>query len=265
MGVIVNSRPMSVTHKPFRHALALSIIAFAVSTYQSGAAPSPSSPNIGASRSIKTDTLVMRDVTVSRIGHDQDGQETTFVLSYPQIVKPTTEAQRDWNRRRANEHKIPKDVEHSDTDWTYSYEMGLVTSKIISMQQSNFMYGHGTPHGYGGTTSSNWLLGETREMRPEDMFSSSAQWPQALSRICADEIAKLNNKDMTNKMADPAQLLPMVIEAHRWFLTDAGLMVQFDTYELGGHTDGEAQIQISWNRLKPYLNADFSKLIAQPH
>lgn len=62
-------------------------------------------------------------------------------------------------------------------DYVFDYKIGGVTRSTISIVTSDWMYCHGTAHGYGGYKSVNYATAPTLRLLKEDaLFRPETKW-----------------------------------------------------------------------------------------
>jgi hypothetical protein len=157
---------------------------------------------------------------------------------------------------RAKPDPAGEDYRTSDTTETTVVES--VGTHRISLMTSSYWMGHGAAHGNYAITYSHYLTDEGRLMEAADLFTG-AGWEEALGQLALDELDRTveggiweeSRADVPKAAADPS----------RWNLTDAGLEIVFQPYEVTAYAAGAPTITIGWDKLADYLSESYSELL----
>jgi len=183
-----------------------------------------------------------------------DKRRALFHIAYPQIDHPTDVAARQWNRLVVQAD--PETGCEVAGDVTVAYKLGLATKRLISVTWTNWEYCHGTPHGHGRSNAQTMILSPgVRPLRPDDLFLRGRPWKAKLTALLEAAV------DKEARDAGDADLARLNIEAavavaaspKRWSLTEEGLEVYFDPYELGEGYPFAPEIKVPWSALKDVL------------
>lgn len=185
---------------------------------------------------------------------DADGQKVTQSVpvydSWPQIDNPTTNAQRDWNKLMATNHPyVRNEVEGHDCEYSQSYEVQLRGADFISVGIEDWTYCYGTPHGFGGSTSKNYILSARREIAPSDIFVDGTAWEDALGKLAVKSLAEQDKTEV-----DTVKITKHVAKGFGWGFSSKGMVINFG--RINGHAGGEYVATIPWAELKPYMIKD---------
>ncbi|HKQ09879.1 MAG TPA: DUF3298 domain-containing protein [Rhizomicrobium sp.] len=180
------------------------------------------------------------------------GYKSGFVIwnvSYPQQDNPKTPQDKLLNAKLAADAKasagnFPAD---SSDDITLDIKLSAVHPALISFEGVSGSYGHGAAHGQYASFSLHWLVREGRELKAADIFSAQTKWQDFLRDTCFAGVKHFGfvkaPKDLGNTPQEP----------FAWNLGKNGLTVFFSPYEVASYADGEPEVTISWDKLKPYL------------
>ena len=179
--------------------------------------------------------------------------------SVPQIDWPTSATTTAWNRVVMH-GDLDTDCE-SGGDNAQDYQLGLVTSRLISVTWSDWEYCHGTPHGHGGSHAQNLVLApDWRPLTPADLFRSDRPWKQTLRKLLLAAVEKAGRDPDTGgidlEKLDLSTIDEVDGDPKRWSLRKAGLGVAFDPYELGEGYPFAPDVTIPWSALKGVLVRD---------
>lgn len=179
--------------------------------------------------------------------------------AYPQIDDPKDAEASAWNKLVVQ--SAPGTDCGSAGNDDISYSLGLATGHLVSVTWTYWEYCHGTPHGHGGGHVQNLILISTpRPLEPGDLFRPETAWKD---RIAATLFAQVE-KDVRDGGGDLSRLnRDAVLEAaaspRRWSLSDDGLTIQFDPYELGEGYPFAPSVTVPWSALEEFLVADPTK------
>lgn len=145
-------------------------------------------------------------------------------------------------------------AEAADIDVTY--EIGLVTPQMVSVNLSYGVYGHGAAHPSGTGETHSVLLAEGRDLTAKDLFRGGVikdglDWQGFLIKRSHDAWVKIM-EDATDQIDDKA-IADVVADPQLWQLSDKGFAVYFPVYSVGPYVVGEQQVDFTWDELKPYL------------
>jgi uncharacterized protein YecT (DUF1311 family) len=122
-----------------------------------------------------------------------------------------------------------------------------VTSNRISLQTNEYWYGHGAAHGNYFITNRHFLLSEKRLLEASDIFEGD-EWEEKLGTLALDAIkAKLGEEDyFANSDED---VMKIATDPLRWEFSEAGLVIQFNIYEVTAYAMGAPTVTIPWDEL----------------
>ena len=174
----------------------------------------------------------------------------TLAVSYPQIATPDTPSQQAWNRAIAA--RFDRIAGDAAEDVLIDYSLGWVSPRLISVEVSDYRFGHGAAHGNESLNQNHWLLDAGRPLRAEDLFAPGRDWRRVIAAHCLQELSRRPYAWTKNAK----ELAPIVGNPSRWSFGTDGLTVHFDPYEVASHADGPQQVLVPWAVLRPYLVAD---------
>jgi uncharacterized protein YecT (DUF1311 family) len=144
------------------------------------------------------------------------------------------------------------------SDFDISTKVTDVTSHRISLQTSEYWYGHGAAHGNYFITNRHFLLDKKRLLEASDIFEGD-DWEQQVGRLALDAIkAKLGEDYFASSDDD---VMKIAIDPLRWDFSEEGLSIQFNIYEVTAYAMGAPIITIPWDEFE-WLLADDADDIA---
>jgi uncharacterized protein len=185
---------------------------------------------------------------------DEQGILSKGQIAVPRIDSPVTSLTMEWNKVMA---RLYASREHSagcdgpSGDYAFDYKIGGVTRTTISIVMSDWMYCHGTAHGYGSSKSIIYVTQpELHLLAATDLFRSDINWTAFLVKRCALKI----QEDSGTTSVDPKAIAEAVRAPESWAVSSEGLVITIDTLEVGAGP-GIAKVAFSWADLKPFLTA----------
>lgn len=144
----------------------------------------------------------------------------------------------------------PGTTEIAAGDVTSDYDIGTtvsdVTSNRISLRTNEYWYGHGAAHGNYFITNRHFLIKEKRLLEASDIFEGEG-WQETLGQLALDAIkAKLGEDYFAGSDED---VKAIAIDPLRWDFSEAGLVIQFNIYEVTAYAMGAPQVTIPWSEL----------------
>ena len=141
----------------------------------------------------------------------------------------------------------PKALDNSiDTEAKIAVDE-VIGSTRITLDVSTYYYGHGAPHGEYSISHLHYLLGEQRGLEAGDIFAGTG-WQEKLADIVFTQL-KADRGDWL--MVDSAEgIADIVIDPTRWnFVSDYGLEIQFEPYEVAAYADGAPTVFLTWDKI----------------
>ena len=198
------------------------------------------------------------DLFAAEPAADDGGQVAGFDvqhLSYPQIDAPMSAAARAWNTQNARSLGKGDDCGQGDEDT--SYVLGLANARLISVQWTEYLYCHGTPHGMFGVKTQNIVLSPSfRQMTVQDMFGPDDGWMVHVQALFWDALRKKGWRPPANTVAlSKSEIDSAVVRLDRWMFAPDGVSVGFSAYEGGCYACTPPEVTVSYGDLRPYLLA----------
>jgi uncharacterized protein len=173
--------------------------------------------------------------------------------AYPRIDQPMSEVVSKWNSLMAPSRAAEGAgwCDGSPGDVVIDFTIRSATTRTISVQRSNWMYCHGTPHGYGATQGKTYVLSPAlHELVSSELFSPEKSWDGFLADRCYTVLKQKEQR------VDRDTVKQVVTRPNTWALARDGLIVTVDPYEVLGYASGTSVILIPWAELAPFLAPD---------
>lgn len=152
----------------------------------------------------------------------------------------------------------PQSEDYRTSDTTESTVVESINSHRISLKTTSYWMGHGAAHGNYAITYAHYLTDEERLLEAADLFTGEG-WEAALGQLALAELDRTveggiwdeSRADVPGLAADPS----------RWSLTDAGLGIVFQPYEVTAYAAGAPTVTIGWDKLAEYLSENYAELL----
>jgi uncharacterized protein len=143
------------------------------------------------------------------------------------------------------------------TDNNISVKVDSITDLRISMVVNAYWYGHGAAHGNYTITYLHFLTGKGRELTSADMFDGEG-WEKGLFDLAVADLKQTLGEDY---WPDAEEFIDeSVTDPARWNFTEAGLVLQFQPYEVTAYAFGAPTATIPWDQLGAYLSEDGKRI-----
>lgn len=133
-----------------------------------------------------------------------------------------------------------------------------VTPHRIGLEVNTYWMGHGAAHGNYSITHLHYLIDAQRALEASDLFVGDG-WQAALGDLV---IADLRRTLPDGIWEDAATTVPdIAADPARWSFSDAGLVVQFQPYEVTAYAMGAPTATIPWDALTTWLAPDYDSVV----
>lgn len=185
----------------------------------------------------------------------------TKQISSPRIDEDS-EVARSFNalmeERDAAATPDPQAEDYLTSDTVHSIGVDSVGSRRISLRIDNYWMGHGAAHGNYSITYEHYLTDEGRMLEARDLFTGEG-FEKALGTLtlaALDETVEGGIWDEARPEVPRAAADPL-----RWNLTEDGLEITFQPYEVAAYAAGAPTVTIDWDELSEYLAPDYGDLL----
>lgn len=198
-------------------------------------------------------------VSVPFIETDQGGDFPAYTLtaSTPQLNGSDDPRVKAFNQRlsdlvekevdlwRQSFRELPVTPLSNGSFLKVTYTLVHQFDEIWSLKFDFSFYSDGAAHPGDYSLTLNYDLGQGRELALGDLFLANSNYLEAISAFCIAELGK--QPFFEGPFTDGAQPTP---ENYRnWNITPAGLMVTFDTYQVGPGAAGPQTVVVPWSQL----------------
>jgi hypothetical protein len=153
-------------------------------------------------------------------------------------------------------------TEIAEDDPTSDYDITTRVSEVenhrITLIYNQWWYGHGAAHGNYFITHHHFLTEQKRMLEASDIFEGEG-WEEKLAEaVIAHLKSDIGEDDLFD---DYAQNVPdIAVKPERWILSDKGLGIQFNIYEITAYAAGAIEVTVPWDELSSVLAADAEKI-----
>lgn len=125
-----------------------------------------------------------------------------------------------------------------------------VTRSRISVTVNDYWYGHGAAHGNYTIAYAHFLREPMRALETGDIFEGNG-WQEELGRLALAELdASVDGGIWDDVRADVPTI---AADPRRWQLSEAGLQITFQPYEVAAYALGAPEVLVPWAQLTTYL------------
>ena len=133
------------------------------------------------------------------------------------------------------------------SDYDITTKVSDVTSQRISLTTNEYWYGHGAAHGNYFIVHRHFLIGKKRLLEASDIFEGD-DWQARLGELALKQVKAQLGEDYFAGSDD--NIAPIAIDPLRWDFSEAGLIIQFNIYEVTAYAYGAPTITIPWSDLE---------------
>lgn len=121
---------------------------------------------------------------------------------------------------------------------------------IWSIKLEIYVYSDGAAHPNGYSRTLNYDLSNGREITLDELFLSGSNYLQVLSDFCKTQ---LSTRDIDFEMFS-AGADPLAENYQRWNISDEGLVITFDPYQVAAYAAGPQLVTIPFSELQSIIN-----------
>jgi uncharacterized protein len=198
-----------------------------------------------------TDSSAMSPVATKAVSTPRIDGSDAEAAAFNAFVKDETSKDTDIS---VVDIKSPDDGSEDDEN---TLVVSAVTPARITMTATSYAFGHGAAHGNYAITYVHYLRAEQRRLLASDVFAAD-DWQKKLQTIALPAVTKAEGDDLM--LDDPKSLDPLVIDPGRWDFSKAGLVLQFEPYEIAAYAVGAPTVTIPWSDLDGLLAPDAARL-----
>jgi len=158
----------------------------------------------------------------------------------------------------AREVPDPKADDYATSDVAVTTKVVEVNTHRISLNTNSWWFGHGAAHGNYAITYQHYLIDKARLLEASDLFAGTG-WQEALGKLALEELDRTIDGGIWEESRD--EVPKAVVDPARWNITDAGLEIVFQPYEVTAYAAGAPTVTIGWDKLADYLSENYSELL----
>jgi uncharacterized protein YecT (DUF1311 family) len=153
-------------------------------------------------------------------------------------------------------------TEIASDDPTSDYDITTRVSEVenhrIGLTRNQWWYGHGAAHGNYFITYHHFLPEQKRMLEASDIFEGEG-WEAKLVELTLAHLKSDIGED--NLFEDYAKNVgDIAVQPVRWMLSDKGLGIQFNIYEITAYSAGAIEVTIAWDELSSVLAPEAEKI-----
>src|SRR5215207_8215801 len=138
------------------------------------------------------------------------------------------------------------------------YTVGLAQDDLVSIKfdVGNYFQGAAHPNSYSEVL--NFDLKNGKQLKLSDLFKPGAKYLQAISAYCIGELKKqMKAPDGTvDNESIQSGAAPTAKNYQSWNITQRGLGINFDAYQVGPYAAGPQFVLVPYSNLKDLINPD---------
>jgi hypothetical protein len=150
---------------------------------------------------------------------------------------------------KANLVNVPPTPVSGPSTFTVHYEVRSPPADILSLQFEIDGYVSGAAHPFHVTRSVNFDLEAGRDLALADLFQPGANYLQAISDYCVSQL-QTRGIDFSDFSAGAA---PNADNYRNWNITDSGLLITFDEYQVAAYAAGPQIVVVPYSSLQPLI------------
>ncbi len=131
-----------------------------------------------------------------------------------------------------------------------SYSVIGQRADIWSIKFDIYVYSDGAAHPNGYSRTLNYDLSNGREISLDELFLSGSNYLQTISDFCKTQLSARDiGFEMFSAGADP-----LAENYRRWNISDGGLVITFDAYQVAAYAAGPQLVTIPFSELQSIIN-----------
>jgi hypothetical protein len=137
------------------------------------------------------------------------------------------------------------------------YDVTLANDAVISVVFNESEYESGAAHPNSFSTTLNYDLQNSKEIKLRDLFNANSNYLQTISTQCQRILAaRLKKQDAYIEETVKEGTAPKAENFQSWNITRKGLLFNFDPYEVAAYALGPQDALVSYENLKGLLKSD---------
>jgi hypothetical protein len=192
-----------------------------------------------------------------------EGTDAAAVQAFNRMVSAmVTRKVKEWKGgagRAPGEEDLTPDADDDSLD--FNYNIRLATDDLISVEFNGYDYPHGAAHGSPFIEVVNYDLRSNKQLKLADLFQPRANYLQTISDYCIKDLKRQNNAQKPDErmLTDEGIAEGASAKAENygnWNITAKGLLITFDSYQVGAYAVGQPEVMVPYAALKGILKPD---------
>jgi hypothetical protein len=130
------------------------------------------------------------------------------------------------------------------------YNALTATSNLISIRFDVGYYARGAAHPGGYSVTLNYDLKAGKVLALADLFQPGSKYLQVIADYCVKELKAKERLDF------PEGAEPTKVNYRNWNITEGGLLISFDEYQVAPYVAGPQEVIVPYSELKSIIKAD---------
>jgi hypothetical protein len=177
------------------------------------------------------------------------GSDDPRVVAFNQHLSELITKEVDTWRQSFQELRVTSNSTGSTLDVKYTLISQI--GDIWSFKFDSSFYADSAAHPGLNSMTLNYDLGQGKELALSDLFLPNTNYLETISNYCVAELSKQQFFD--GPFVDGAK--PTADNYRNWNITPDGLLITFDTYQVGPGAAGPQQVNVPYSELTALINA----------
>jgi Protein of unknown function (DUF3298) len=227
----------------------------------------PTAPIIPTATIIATSVPLGDQVTLSTFSLHETNQTPAYEIKAeiptlqgntdPRVVNFNTKMTNLVNNEidffKKNVSEIPVDPNFAVSSLDVKYMLLVQTGDIFSLKFDFSFYSAGAAHPGLYSITVNYDLGQGKELALSDLFLPNSNYLQVISSYSITDL-KRQNPEMDDSFLGGAAPTPE--NYHNWNVTNDGLMITFDEYQVAPYAAGPQKVIVPYSELQAVINQE---------
>lgn len=178
------------------------------------------------------------------------GSEDKRVIEFNLKVSELIQGEIDYFRENVLSH-MPSAPVTSGSFFDVGYALVYQRGDLWSLKFNFFGYADGAAHPFHYSLTLNYDLEQGRKLSLGDLFAEDAKYLKTISSYC---IAELSRRDIGFYGGFERGAEPTAENYRNWNITNEGLLITFDEYQVAPYAAGSQAVTIPYSELRPLIN-----------
>lgn len=178
------------------------------------------------------------------------GSEDKRVIEFNEKLNDLIQDEINYFRENVLAH-MPSAPVTSGSFFDAGYSLVYQRGDLWSLKFNFFGYADGAAHPFHYSLTLNYDLEEGRKLSLGDLFAKDAAYLKVISSYC---VAELSKRDIGFYGGFERGAEPTSENYRNWNITNEGLLITFDEYQVAPYAAGAQTVMIPYSELRPLLN-----------